>query len=61
MATGDGVGWRTISVTENSSHTITEIIKRQVYWARYIDVSILVQAPDVASGGHPISWMAIAN
>lgn len=37
MATGDGVNWRTISVAENSSHTITEITKRQVYWARYVD------------------------
>ena len=42
MATGDGVNWRTISVAENSSHTITEITKRQVYWARYVDVSIQV-------------------
>lgn len=40
MATGDGVGWRIISVTENNTHTITEITKRQIYWARYVDVSI---------------------
>lgn len=37
MATGDGIGLHTISVTENSSHTITEITRRQIYWARYVD------------------------
>lgn len=39
MATGDGIGLQTISVREDSSHSIIEITKRQIYWARYIDVS----------------------
>lgn len=40
MAIGDGVGWRTIAVRENESQTIVEIVKRQLYWVRYVDVSI---------------------
>ncbi|RYO93658.1 hypothetical protein DL764_007955 [Monosporascus ibericus] len=40
MATGDGVALHTISTKENSSHTVIEITKRQVYWARYVDWSL---------------------
>jgi len=40
MATGDGVTFHTVSTKENSSHTIVEITRRQVYWARYVDWSI---------------------
>ena len=42
MALGDGVGLHTISVKEDSSHSIVEITRRQVYWARYIDVSLCI-------------------
>ncbi|RYP85598.1 hypothetical protein DL769_000939 [Monosporascus sp. CRB-8-3] len=40
MATGDGVALRTVSAKENSSHTIIEVTKRQIYWARYVDWSL---------------------
>ncbi|KAI1502785.1 hypothetical protein F5X99DRAFT_142461 [Biscogniauxia marginata] len=40
MATGDGVGIHTTIIKESKLHVITEIVKRDVYWARYIDWSL---------------------
>ncbi|KAI1293965.1 hypothetical protein F5Y03DRAFT_373770 [Xylaria venustula] len=37
MATGAGVSLHTTVIRETKLHVITEIVKRQVYWARYID------------------------
>lgn len=47
MATGGGVSLHTVSVAENSSHTIIEITKRQIYWARYVDVSYSNSNPSI--------------
>ena len=51
MATGDGIGLQTISVREDSSHSIIEITKRQIYWVRYIDVSL--------NPGRGIEWLLL--
>ncbi|KAI8624418.1 hypothetical protein F5Y19DRAFT_454263 [Xylariaceae sp. FL1651] len=40
MATGAGISIHTTTVTETKLHVITEIYKRQVYWARYVDWSL---------------------
>ena len=42
MASGDGVSYHTIKITEKHKHVpdTTETIKRQVYWARYVDWSL---------------------
>ncbi|KAI0206126.1 hypothetical protein F4808DRAFT_408962 [Astrocystis sublimbata] len=37
MATGTGVSLHTTVLKESKLHVITEVVKRQVYWARYID------------------------
>ena len=50
MALGDGVGLRIVSVKEDTSHSIIEIVRRQVYWARYIDVSSSASHPRRAGG-----------
>jgi bacteriorhodopsin len=39
MATGAGIGIHTTTIKETKLHVITEIVKRQIYWARYVDVS----------------------
>ncbi|GAP89556.1 putative opsin 1 protein [Rosellinia necatrix] len=40
MATGAGVEIHTTAIKENKLHVITEVVKRQVYWARYVDWSL---------------------
>ncbi|KAI9662658.1 MAG: hypothetical protein M1831_002701 [Alyxoria varia] len=42
MASGDGISYHTIKITEKHKHVpdTTETIKRQVYWARYVDWSL---------------------
>ncbi|KAI1822049.1 hypothetical protein F4861DRAFT_532542 [Xylaria intraflava] len=40
MATGSGIGIHTIILKENKHRVVTEIVKRQVYWARYVDWSL---------------------
>ncbi|KAI8950642.1 hypothetical protein F4801DRAFT_579139 [Xylaria longipes] len=40
MATGTGVSLHTTVLKETKLHVITEIVKRQVYWARYVDWSL---------------------
>jgi bacteriorhodopsin len=42
MATGHGVTYHTIEITEKNEHVpdTTTIIKRQVFWARYVDWSL---------------------
>ncbi|CAJ2502863.1 Uu.00g102570.m01.CDS01 [Anthostomella pinea] len=40
MATGDGVGVHTTVVKETKLHVVTEIVNRDVYWARYVDWSL---------------------
>ncbi|KAI1349108.1 hypothetical protein F5Y01DRAFT_290478 [Xylaria sp. FL0043] len=40
MATGTGVTLHTTVIKETKLHVITEIIKRQVFWARYVDWSL---------------------
>ncbi|KAI0392060.1 hypothetical protein F5Y17DRAFT_379433 [Xylariaceae sp. FL0594] len=40
MATGTGVTIHTTVLKENDLHVVTEIVKRQVFWARYIDWSL---------------------
>jgi bacteriorhodopsin len=37
MATGDGVGWHTTVLKAVKHNLPTELVKRQVFWARYID------------------------
>lgn len=40
MATGTGISVNTTTVNETKHHIITEVVKRQVYWARYVDWSL---------------------
>lgn len=67
MATGDGVSYHHVEVTESNAHVpdTTRDIYREVYWARYVDWSIttpllLLDLALVAglNGGHIV--MAIA-
>ncbi|KAI0550045.1 hypothetical protein F4679DRAFT_226664 [Xylaria curta] len=37
MATGTGVNYHTTILKESKLHVITELVKRQVFWARYVD------------------------
>lgn len=43
MATGDGVGFHQTVIREHlketGQHVVKHVINRQVFWARYIDVS----------------------
>lgn len=48
MATGTGIGIHTTVIRETKLHVITELVKRQVFWVRYIDVSSLF-----LSASHP--------
>lgn len=42
MATGDGIAYNTITTVVKHKHVpdTEEVIKRQVYWARYVDWSV---------------------
>jgi len=40
MATGSGISIHTTTIKETKLHVVTEIVKRQVYWARYVDWSL---------------------
>ncbi|KAI0019350.1 hypothetical protein F4780DRAFT_450859 [Xylariomycetidae sp. FL0641] len=40
MATGSGVSYHETVIRETKLHVITEVVKRQVFWARYIDWSL---------------------
>ncbi|KAI1200801.1 hypothetical protein F5X97DRAFT_71132 [Nemania serpens] len=40
MATGTGISIHTTVIRETKLHVITELVKRQVFWVRYIDWSI---------------------
>ncbi|KAI1344759.1 hypothetical protein F5Y15DRAFT_4180 [Xylariaceae sp. FL0016] len=40
MATGDGISYHTTVVKETKLHVVTEVVKRQVFWARYVDWSL---------------------
>jgi len=43
MAVGDGVSWHTTTITQKHKHGIPDIdvpMKREVYWARYVDWSV---------------------
>ncbi|KAI0406415.1 hypothetical protein F4802DRAFT_95692 [Xylaria palmicola] len=40
MATGAGVNVHTTITKQNDLHVITELVKRQIFWARYIDWSL---------------------
>ncbi|KAI0521845.1 hypothetical protein F5B22DRAFT_506121 [Xylaria bambusicola] len=40
MATGSGVDFHTTVIKESKLHVITEVVKRQVFWARYVDWSL---------------------
>ncbi|KAH9900151.1 hypothetical protein F4778DRAFT_159187 [Xylariomycetidae sp. FL2044] len=37
LATGDGVSSHTTVIKETKLHVVLEVVKRDVYWARYID------------------------
>ncbi|KAI0102788.1 hypothetical protein GGR51DRAFT_279525 [Nemania sp. FL0031] len=37
MATGTGIDIHTTIIKQNKLHVITELVKRQVFWARYVD------------------------
>ncbi|KAI1126768.1 hypothetical protein F5Y10DRAFT_206442 [Nemania abortiva] len=37
MATGTGINIHTTVIKETKLHVITELVKRQVFWARYVD------------------------
>ncbi|KAI0535428.1 hypothetical protein GGR58DRAFT_515404 [Xylaria digitata] len=37
MATGAGINYHTTIIKETKLHVVTELVKRQVFWARYID------------------------
>lgn len=40
MATGAGINIHTTIIHETKLHVITEVVKRQVFWARYVDWSL---------------------
>ncbi|KAI0911312.1 hypothetical protein F4824DRAFT_251921 [Ustulina deusta] len=40
MATGSGISLHTTILKETRHHVATELVKRQVFWARYIDWSL---------------------
>ncbi|KAJ2985372.1 hypothetical protein NUW58_g5569 [Xylaria curta] len=40
MATGAGLTIHTTTIKETKLHVITEIVERQIYWARYVDWSL---------------------
>ncbi|ORY64825.1 bacteriorhodopsin [Pseudomassariella vexata] len=40
MATGDGLSLHQYATTETKHHVVTEVYKREVYWARYVDWSL---------------------
>ncbi|KAI1495003.1 hypothetical protein F5X96DRAFT_676066 [Biscogniauxia mediterranea] len=40
MATGDGVDVHTTILKRSKLHVVTEVVKRDVYWARYVDWSL---------------------
>ncbi|KAI0146988.1 hypothetical protein GGR57DRAFT_281015 [Xylariaceae sp. FL1272] len=37
MATGDGVKYHETVIHRTKQHVVTEVLRRQVYWARYVD------------------------
>jgi hypothetical protein len=43
MATGDGIGFHQTIIREHlketGQHVVKHVINRQVFWARYVDVS----------------------
>lgn len=41
MASGDGISFHVYKEKTTKHHTAMEIYSRQVYWARYIDVSLM--------------------
>lgn len=45
MATGDGIGFHQTIIREHlketGQHVVKHVINRQVFWARYVDVSRL--------------------
>lgn len=40
MATGTGIGIHTTVLKETKLHVVTELVKRQIFWVRYIDWSL---------------------
>ncbi|KAI1260915.1 hypothetical protein F5Y18DRAFT_217430 [Xylariaceae sp. FL1019] len=40
MATGDGVSYHETVIHQTKQHVVTEVLRRQVYWARYVDWSL---------------------
>lgn len=39
MASGDGINFHVYKEKTTKHHTAVEVYSRQVYWARYVDVS----------------------